>query len=42
MMTEARGKATYDFMVAGGLLKPEVDWKQGFTDTFVKGLKLAM
>jgi NitT/TauT family transport system substrate-binding protein len=42
MMTEARWKATYDFMVAGGLLKPEVDWKQGFTDRFVKTLKLAM
>jgi NitT/TauT family transport system substrate-binding protein len=42
MMTEARWKATYDFMVAGGLLKPEVDWKQGFTDKFVKSLKLSM
>src|SRR5258705_219761 len=42
MMTEARWKATYDFMVAGGLLKPEVDWKQGFTDRFVKSLKLSM
>jgi NitT/TauT family transport system substrate-binding protein len=42
MMTEARWKATYDFMVAGGLLKPEVDWKQGFTDKFVKTLKLSM
>jgi NitT/TauT family transport system substrate-binding protein len=42
MMTEARWKATYDFMVAGGLLKPEVDWKQAFTDRFVKSLKLSM
>ena len=42
MMTEARWKATYDFMVAGGLLKPEVDWKQAFTDRFVKTLKLLM
>jgi NitT/TauT family transport system substrate-binding protein len=42
IMTEARWKATYDFMVAAGLLKPEVDWKQGFTDKFVKGLKLSM
>jgi hypothetical protein len=24
------------------LLKPEVDWKQGFTDRFVKDLKLLM
>jgi hypothetical protein len=29
-------------MVAGGLLKPEVDWKQGFTDKFVKTLRLSM
>jgi NitT/TauT family transport system substrate-binding protein len=42
IITEARWKATYDFMVAAGLLKPEVDWKQGFTDRFVKTLKLAM
>jgi NitT/TauT family transport system substrate-binding protein len=42
IMTEARWKATYDFMVAAGLLKPEVDWKQGFTDRFVKSLKLSM
>jgi NitT/TauT family transport system substrate-binding protein len=42
IMTEARWKATYDFMIAAGLLKPEVDWKQGFTDRFVKSLKLSM
>ena len=42
IITEARWKATYDFMVAAGLLKPEVDWKQGFTDRFVKTLKLSM
>ena len=42
IITEARWKATYDFMVAAGLLKPEVDWKQGFTDRFVKSLKLSM
>jgi NitT/TauT family transport system substrate-binding protein len=42
MMTQARWKATYDYMVAAGLLKPEVDWKQGFTDRFVKDLKLLM
>jgi hypothetical protein len=29
-------------MVATGLLKPEVDWKAGFTDRFVKSLKLFM
>jgi NitT/TauT family transport system substrate-binding protein len=42
IITEARWKATYDFMVSAGLLKPEVDWKQGFTDRFVKTLKLSM
>ena len=41
MMTEARWKQTYDFLVAGGLLKPEVDWKAAFTDRFVKDLKIA-
>jgi NitT/TauT family transport system substrate-binding protein len=42
IMTEARWKATYDFAVATGLLKPEVDWHAGYTDRFVKGLKLSM
>src|SRR3954463_212411 len=42
IITEARWKATYDFMVAAGLLKPEVDWRQGFTDRYVKSLKLSM
>jgi NitT/TauT family transport system substrate-binding protein len=42
IITEARWKATYDFMAGAGLLKPEVDWKQGFTDRFVKSLKLSM
>jgi NitT/TauT family transport system substrate-binding protein len=42
IMTQARWKATYDYMVAAGLLKPEVDWKAGFTDRFVKSLKLFM
>ena len=36
------GNATYDFMVSAGLLKPEVDWRAGYTDRFVKGLKLSM
>jgi NitT/TauT family transport system substrate-binding protein len=42
IMTEARWKAMYDFAVASGLLKPEVDWRAAFTDRFVKGLKLSM
>ena len=41
MMTEARWKQTYEFLVAGGLLKSDVDWKAGFTDRFVKDLKIA-
>jgi NitT/TauT family transport system substrate-binding protein len=42
IVTEARWKATYDYMVSAGLLKPEVDWKSAFTDRFVKNLKLSM
>jgi NitT/TauT family transport system substrate-binding protein len=42
IITQARWNASYDFMVSAGLLKPEVDWKQGFTDRFVKTLKLSM
>jgi NitT/TauT family transport system substrate-binding protein len=42
IMTDARWKATYDYMVVAGLLKPEVDWKSAFTDRFVKSLKLFM
>jgi NitT/TauT family transport system substrate-binding protein len=42
VMTDARWKATYDYMVSSGLLKPEVDWKAAFTDRFVKDLKISM
>jgi len=42
IMTEARWKATYDLAVAGGLIKPGVNWRAGFTDRFVKDLKLTM
>lgn len=42
IITEARWKQTYDFLVGAGLLKPEVDWKAGFTDRFVKDLKITM
>src|SRR6267154_533353 len=35
IVTEARWKATYDYMASSGLLKPEVDWKAAFTDRFV-------
>ncbi|SNS83258.1 NitT/TauT family transport system substrate-binding protein [Noviherbaspirillum humi] len=40
IMTEARWKKTYDFMVAQGLLKPETDWHKAFTTQFVKDLKV--
>jgi NitT/TauT family transport system substrate-binding protein len=42
IMTAERWKATHDFAVAAGLLKPSVDWKAGYTDRFVKDLKLSM
>jgi NitT/TauT family transport system substrate-binding protein len=42
IITAARWKATYDLAVSAGLLKPEVDWRAGFTDRFVKDLKLLM
>lgn len=40
IITEARWKQTYDFMVAAGLLKAETDWRQGFTTQFVKDLRI--
>jgi NitT/TauT family transport system substrate-binding protein len=42
IVTEARFKATYDYMVSAGLLKPEVNWKAAITDKFVKGLKIGI
>jgi NitT/TauT family transport system substrate-binding protein len=42
IVTDARFKATYDYMVAAGLLKPEVNWKAGVTEQFVKDLKIGM
>jgi NitT/TauT family transport system substrate-binding protein len=42
IITEARWKATYELMVSAGLLKPDVDWRAGFTDRFAKDLKLSM
>ena len=40
VMTDERWKATYETMVRTGLLKPEVDWKAGYTTRFVKDLKV--
>jgi NitT/TauT family transport system substrate-binding protein len=41
IMTEARWKQTYDFMVKSGLLKADTDWKRAYTTQFVKDLKIA-
>jgi NitT/TauT family transport system substrate-binding protein len=40
VMTDARWKQTYDFMVAAKLLKPETDWKKAYTTQFVRDLKV--
>jgi NitT/TauT family transport system substrate-binding protein len=40
VMTDARWKQTYDFMVSAGLLKADVDWKKAYTTKFVKDLKV--
>ena len=40
IMTDARWKATYDFMVQSGQLKPLENWKQAYTLQFVKDLKV--
>ena len=41
VITEARWKKTFDYMVSAGLLKPDVPWKKAFTTKFVQGLKIA-
>jgi NitT/TauT family transport system substrate-binding protein len=40
IMTEQRWNATYDLMVATGLLPKDTDWKKGFTTDYVKDLKI--
>jgi NitT/TauT family transport system substrate-binding protein len=40
IITAARYKQIYDFLVAGGLLDPKVDWHKTFDDRFVKDLKI--
>jgi NitT/TauT family transport system substrate-binding protein len=42
VMTEARWKATYDFMVGGGLLEKSVDWHKAYTTEFIKDMKILM
>jgi NitT/TauT family transport system substrate-binding protein len=41
IMTSARWKQTYDFLVAAGLLDAKVDYNKAFTDRFVKDLKIS-
>jgi NitT/TauT family transport system substrate-binding protein len=40
IMTTARWKQTYDFLVAANLLDPKTEWQKAFTDRFVKDLKI--
>ena len=40
-MTDARWKATRDFLVKADLLKPTVDYKKAFTTRFVDGLHIS-
>jgi NitT/TauT family transport system substrate-binding protein len=39
-MTDARWKATYDFLVKADLLKPSVDYRKAFTTRFTDGLHI--
>jgi NitT/TauT family transport system substrate-binding protein len=41
IITADRWKQTYDFMVAGGLLDPKVDWHKAYDTRFVKDLKIS-
>jgi NitT/TauT family transport system substrate-binding protein len=42
IITAERYKQTYDFLVAGELLDPKVDWRKAFDDRFVKDLKIGV
>jgi NitT/TauT family transport system substrate-binding protein len=42
VMTEARWKQTYDFLVEGGLLKPETDWRKAFTGQFIRDIHVML
>jgi NitT/TauT family transport system substrate-binding protein len=42
VMTEARWKATYDFLVKASLLKASTNWKSAYTTEFVKDLHIMM
>ena len=40
IITEARWKQTFDFMVKAGLIRADVDFRQAFTNQFVRDLKI--
>jgi NitT/TauT family transport system substrate-binding protein len=42
VMTDARWKATDDFMVKSGLLPKSVDYKKAYTLQFIKGMKIML
>ena len=42
IITADRYRRTFDFLVAGGLLDPKVDWQKSFDDRFVKNLKIGL
>lgn len=42
IITADRYRQIYDFLVAGGLLDPKVDWQKSFDDRFVKNLKIGL
>lgn len=42
VITSDRYKQIYDFLVAGELLDPKVDWHKAFDDRFVKDLKIGV
>lgn len=42
VITADRYKQIYDFLVAGELLDPKVDWRKAFDDRFVKDLKIGV
>jgi NitT/TauT family transport system substrate-binding protein len=40
IITDARFKATYDFLIREGLLKPEVDYHDAFDESLIKDLHI--
>lgn len=39
-ITEARWKASYELMVASGLLKPETDWRKAFSTSIISDIRV--